>query len=91
MGTVEESAPHGMSLLILQMPSFRIEWNLEKQRLSCRKKTKRENELLIKDKGNLFHSALYCDLNLLEVRPKRATTPNWQEYHAVSSMGFEKS
>ena len=40
------------------------------------RKNKRERKVLIKDKGNLFHSALYCDLNLLEVRAKRAANPN---------------
>ena len=63
----------------------------QKKEALSHEENKRESKVLIKDKGNLFHSALYCDLNLLEVRAKRAANSNWQEYHAVISMGFEKS
>ncbi|XP_044779988.1 uncharacterized protein LOC123327640 [Bubalus bubalis] len=48
----------------------------QKKEAFSHEENKRERKVLIKDKGNLFHSALYCDLNLLEVRAKRAANPN---------------
>lgn len=49
---------------------------LRKKEALSHEENKRESKVLIKDKGNLFHSALYCDLNLLEVRAKRAANSN---------------
>lgn len=85
------STPCGMSLLIFTDACLLNRVELRKNRASCRRKTKRESEPLIKDKGDLSYSALYSDLNLLQARPTRYTSPNWWEYHAVSNMGFEKS
>lgn len=48
----------------------------QKKEAFSHEENKRESKVLIKDKGSLLHSALYCDLNLLEVRAKRAANPN---------------
>lgn len=73
--TLEVSAPYGMSLLVfinaglLNRREPRKNWGYF---AGIKQKEKvRESEPPIENKGNLSHSALYCDLNLLEVRPKR--------------------
>ena len=46
--------------------------------------------MLIKDKENLFHSALYCDLNLLEVRAKELQTQIDKNIMLSSPWGLKK-
>lgn len=72
---MEGSAPHGIGWPAYQCLPFEQSGTQEKEALS-HKENKRESKVLIKDKGNLFHSALYCDVNLLEVRANRTANPN---------------
>lgn len=72
---MEISAPYGTSLLVFMNIGLLKRWGpRQNQGYFAGRKRKEKgggSEPPIKNKGTLSHSALYCDPNLPEARPKR--------------------
>lgn len=75
-GNYGRISPHGIGWPAYQCSPFEQSGTQEKEALSHKENKRESKSTANKDKGKSFHSALYCDVNLLEVRSNRTANPN---------------